>query len=59
MSSQSNATISKLSDSGQTVTPSGDDIRGRKVKDKDGNDLGKVHDLLIDDQEHKVRFLLV
>ncbi|MGI8869847.1 MAG: PRC-barrel domain-containing protein [Mycobacteriales bacterium] len=59
MTSQNNATISKLSDSGQTVAPSGEDIRGRTVKDKDGKDLGKVHDLLIDDAEHKVRFLLV
>lgn len=59
MTSQSNASLSKLSDSGQTVTPSAEDIRGRTVKDKDGNDLGKVHDLLIDDREHRVRFLLV
>lgn len=59
MTTSSNATISKLSDSGQTVTPTADDIRGRTVKDKDGEDLGKVHDLLIDDQEHRVRFLLV
>ncbi len=41
------------------MTPAAADIRGRKVKDKDGKDLGKVHDLLIDDQEHKARFLLV
>lgn len=59
MTSQSSATIRKLSDSSETVTPAAKDIRGRKVKDKDGKDLGKVHDLLIDDQEHKVRFLLV
>ncbi len=59
MTTNSNATIIKLSDSGQTVTPAADDIRGRTVKDKDGEDIGKVHDLLIDDQEHKVRFLLV
>ena len=59
MTSQSDASLRKLSDSGQTVTPSGQDIRGRTVKDKDGKDLGKVHDLLIDDQDHKIRFLLV
>lgn len=53
------AVLSKLSDSGQTVSNSEQDIRGLKVKDKDGNDLGKVDDLLIDDQERKVRFLLV
>ncbi|MEO6885924.1 MAG: PRC-barrel domain-containing protein [Jatrophihabitantaceae bacterium] len=59
MTSLNNATISKLSDSGQTIEPMAEDIRGRTVKDKDGKDLGKVHDLLIDDREHKVRFLLV
>lgn len=59
MTSQNSATIIKLSDSGQTVVPSTDDVRGRKVRDKDGKDLGTVHDLLIDDEEHKVRFLLV
>jgi len=53
------AVLSKLSDSGQTVSSSEQDIRGLKVKDKGGNDLGKVDDLLIDDQARKVRFLLV
>lgn len=52
-------TMTKLSDSGHTITPAADDIRGRTVKDKDGEDLGRVHDLLIDDEEHRVRFLVV
>ena len=56
---QDNVTLIKLSDSGQTVASAAEDIRGRKVKDKDGKDLGKVDDLLIDDQERKVRFLRV
>lgn len=59
MTTPNNATISKLSDSEQTVTPSEANIRGRQVMDKDGHDLGKVHDLLVDDREHKARFLLV
>lgn len=54
-----NATIHKLSETGNTITPAADDIRGRTVKDKNGEAIGKVHDLLIDDQERKVRFLLV
>ncbi|MBJ7593556.1 MAG: PRC-barrel domain-containing protein [Candidatus Dormibacteraeota bacterium] len=58
MTTQDNAMLSKLSDSGQTVANPADDIRGRKVKDKDGKDLGKVDDLLID-QERKMRFLRV
>lgn len=56
---QDNVTLIKLSDSGQTVSNADEDIRGRKVKDKDGEDLGTVDDLLIDDQERKVRFLRV
>jgi sporulation protein YlmC with PRC-barrel domain len=59
MTPQSNATISLLSDSGETVARPSDDLRGRHVKDADGTNLGKVHDLLIDDQERRVRFLLV
>lgn len=59
MTTESNATIIKLSDIGETVASSDVDIRGRTVKDKGGKNLGKVHDLLIDDQEHRVRFLLI
>ncbi len=35
------------------------DIRGRKVVDGAGQDLGKVHDLLIDQTTNKVRALVV
>jgi sporulation protein YlmC with PRC-barrel domain len=59
MTAPANATIHKLSETGNTITPAADDIRGRTVKDKNGEAIGKVHDLLIDDQERKVRFLLV
>ncbi|MDQ6877584.1 MAG: PRC-barrel domain-containing protein [Candidatus Dormibacteraeota bacterium] len=59
MSPNSKATLSKLSDSGQTIASADEDIRGRKVKDKDGHDVGRVDDLLIDDQDRKVRFLRV
>lgn len=48
-----------LGDRGETVDGSANDVRGREVKDKDGNGIGAVADLLVDDQEHKVRFLLV
>ena len=53
------ATLSKLSASGQTIANADHDIRGRKVKDKAGNEIGTVDDLLIDDEERKVRFLRV
>lgn len=53
------ATLYTLGDRGQTVDGSANDVRGREVKDKDGESIGKVADLLVDDQEKKVRFLLV
>ncbi len=41
MTCLSNAIISKLSDSGQTITPSAEDIRGRTVKDQDARTSGR------------------
>jgi uncharacterized protein YrrD len=55
----SNIILHKLGDTKLTVATSSEDIRGRNVKDKDDNDVGKVEDLLIDDGEHKVRFMQV
>jgi len=52
-------TLSQLNDTGLTVTITDEDIRGRNVKDKDGKDIGKVEDLLIDETDRKVRFMLV
>jgi sporulation protein YlmC with PRC-barrel domain len=51
--------LSRLSDSDQTIANRGDDVRGRKVKDKVGHEVGRVDDLLIDSKERKVRFLRV
>ncbi|MEO6956408.1 MAG: PRC-barrel domain-containing protein [Antricoccus sp.] len=48
-----------LGDRGETVDGSANDLRGREVKDRDRNDIGKVADFLVDDQEHKVRLLLI
>lgn len=59
MKSSDNATIYTLGDRGQTVDGPANDVRGREVKDKDGAGIGKVADLLVDDREEKVRFLLV
>jgi sporulation protein YlmC with PRC-barrel domain len=58
-SNTDNPLLRKLGDSGQTVAVPAEDIRGRGVKDNGGNDIGKVADLLIDEQEHKVRFLVI
>ena len=52
-------TLVRLSDSKLTVANRAEDIRGREVLDKNGGNLGKVDDLMIDDVEHKVRFLQV
>jgi sporulation protein YlmC with PRC-barrel domain len=59
MTSNGNATLYTLGDRGQTVDGSANDVRGRDVKDSDGGGIGKVADLLIDDRDEKVRFLLV
>ncbi len=58
-SNDDNATLYTLGDRGQTVDGSVNDIRGRKVKDSDGAAIGTVADLLVDDRQEKVRFLLV
>jgi hypothetical protein len=49
----------RLRDTDQTVSSSDEDIRGRMAKDKDGNDLGTIEGLLIDEAERKVRFMEV
>jgi sporulation protein YlmC with PRC-barrel domain len=49
----------KLDDVGETVADKAEDVRGRQVIDKDGRSLGKIHALLIDDKERKVRMLEV
>lgn len=59
MTRSDNATLYILGDHGETVDGSANDIRGREVKGKDGEGIGKVADLLVDDREKKVRFLLV
>ncbi|HEY2642353.1 MAG TPA: PRC-barrel domain-containing protein [Galbitalea sp.] len=49
----------RLSDTDEFVLDPTEDVRGRKVKDSDGADLGKVKDLLIDQEDNKVRALVV
>jgi sporulation protein YlmC with PRC-barrel domain len=53
-----NAALLKLGDTDQTVANPDEDVRGRAIKDHDGEDLGKVDDLLVDDTERRVRFLV-
>jgi hypothetical protein len=49
----------KLGETDLTIADPKEDIRGRKVVDRAGNDLGHVDALLIDDRESKVRFIRV
>ena len=53
------ATLVRLDDIDKTVADKGSDIRGRKVFDKNHQPLGKIEGLLVDDKEHKIRFLEV
>ena len=53
------AMLIRLSETGETVARVEDDVRGRKVRDRDGEELGEVKDLLVDDREHRVRLLQV
>ncbi len=59
MTTHDTGTLYVLGDRGQTVDGSANDVRGRHVKDKDGHGIGKVADLIVDDQDDRVRFLLV
>lgn len=51
--------LTRLSDSAHTILSADEDIRGRKVTDRSGSELGKVADLIIDEEERKVRFVLL
>lgn len=52
-------TLLRLSDTEFRPADPSEDIRGRKVLDMAGEELGSVDDLFIDDQDHKVRFLQI
>ncbi len=49
----------RLTDTSLTVSDPAADLRGRQVLDSDGHEIGKVEDLLIDEEEKKVRFLRI
>ena len=51
--------LTELRKLGETVASDDEDIRGRMVKDKDGQDLGKIDGLLVDPDAGKVRFMEV
>lgn len=59
MTGEPNTTLVKLGDSDKTIADRSEDIRGRRVIDKNRQRIGKVDALLLDEQEQKIRFLEV
>jgi sporulation protein YlmC with PRC-barrel domain len=49
----------RLSESQLTVANPAEDVRDRTVLDSAGEEVGKVEDLMVDNQDRRVRFLLV
>jgi sporulation protein YlmC with PRC-barrel domain len=58
MTEQAQPTLVRLSDTELAPEPN-EDVRGRTVVDSNGDEVGDVDDLLIDEQEEKVRLLEV
>jgi sporulation protein YlmC with PRC-barrel domain len=52
-------TLYRLRDSGLDLEQPAADIRGFKVLDRNGDEIGSVDELIIDDAERRVRFLEV
>ncbi|MDQ2755697.1 MAG: PRC-barrel domain-containing protein [Actinomycetota bacterium] len=52
-------TLRLLSEVGETVDHLENDVRGLRVVDEDGEHVGRVSDLVVDDVEKAVHFLLV
>ena len=59
MTESTRARLVRLSDTDLTVADPAEDVRGRTVVDRNGDEVGTVDDLLIDDRANKVRFLRV
>lgn len=53
------AVLRRLEETDFTIAGKQPDVRGRKVLDSQGEEIGEVDDLLIDDVEMKVRMLRV
>ena len=56
-SQHTNTELAKLSETDLILADSTEDIRGRKVVDSNGEDMGHVGALFIDRDERKVRLL--
>lgn len=56
---ETTAALRRLSDTKLKVADPAADIRDRQVIDRDGEEIGEVEDLLIDEHDRRVRFLEV
>lgn len=59
MKTSAKVRLQPMKDAALTTGDSDEDIRGRKVVDAAGNEVGTIEHLLIDDEQRKVRFLQV
>ena len=59
MTDQMTTQLETVGDSDLTLANSGEDIRGRKVLDQTGEEIGDVGALMIDRDEARVRFIRV
>jgi sporulation protein YlmC with PRC-barrel domain len=55
--SKREAILIRLRDTEYVLKNDEDDIRGRKVVDENGDEIGRVAELLIDENEKRVRFI--
>ncbi|MGD0052611.1 MAG: PRC-barrel domain-containing protein, partial [Vulcanimicrobiaceae bacterium] len=51
------AELARLSDTGLALSDPSQDIRGRKIVDRHGADIGHISGLFVDEDERKVRML--
>lgn len=49
----------RLGNSDLTLADTAEDVRGRGVLDRHGNEIGMIDSLMVDDRERRVRFLHV
>ena len=54
-----NRRLVSMNDAALTPKDPAEDVRGRTVVDVDGKDIGRVEDLMLDEDESRVRFLQV
>ena len=59
MAATDNRRIVSMNDAALMPRDPAEDIRGRTVVDADGNEIGHVEDLMLDEDESKVRFLQI